>query len=97
MNRSRLLLPMVFAAVLATFVIGCRASLFDKLSGSGYIEVEPFGEYQTDGTCVEQIRAIRTKDDSGRPLYERYRDVRVIDVHNHDAPRAKYALKQWDQ
>jgi predicted TIM-barrel fold metal-dependent hydrolase len=43
---------------------------------------------------VEQLRVQKQTD---QPLYETYRDLRVIDTHNHDAPRFKAALKDWDR
>jgi predicted TIM-barrel fold metal-dependent hydrolase len=84
---------MVLLALVAMLWVGCLA----PQAGSDYIQVEPFAEYQADSACAEQILEIRAEKNPDRPLYERYKDIRVIDVHNHDADRAKYALAQWDQ
>jgi hypothetical protein len=48
------------------------------------IQVTPAAGYQPDANCPDQVRAAR----AGNPnalLPERYRELRVIDAHNHGA------------
>ncbi|XEC93632.1 amidohydrolase family protein [Paenibacillus tarimensis] len=57
--------------------------------------VEPIQEY-TPKDRLEFIQTIRKNKDSGQALYEVYRDLTVIDIHNHDAWDPK-AVNKWAQ
>ncbi len=70
----------VSAAIIAMFLYGCQKA--SEIPSAG-IQVEPFADYQADADCVGKIKAIRQETAPTQPLYERYRDLRVIDIHNH--------------
>jgi len=47
-------------------------------------------------SCVELINAIRADPVSATPLPERYQDLRLIDVHNHDSANVENVMSDWD-
>ncbi len=74
------------------------------LAGGGMVHV--LAQTGGDGPdCVSSIEAIRQDADHDAPLYERYRDIRVVDIHNHDASEmgagvailVSRRLAQWDR
>jgi len=73
---------LVSALIIAVSLFGCHRA---PVTTSDGIQVVPFADYQADVDCVAEIIAIRDEAASARPLYERYQDLRVIDIHNHGA------------
>lgn len=62
------------------FLYGCQRA--SAITSDG-IRVTPIADYRADADCVEKIKAIRQDTAPTSPLYERYQDGRVIDIHNH--------------
>ncbi len=64
---------------------------------TGLSLTQPPAHAQTDlGSCVELINAIRADVDSTAPLPERYQDLRLIDIHNHDSANVDRVMSEWD-
>jgi len=81
--------------ILVLFLYGCQKA---SPTASYSIHVEPFADYQTDTDCVEKVKAIRQDAASTIPLYERYQDLRVIDIHNHGASHNPlHTIKQQEK
>lgn len=47
-------------------------------------------------SCIELINAVRADADSTTPLPEKYQDLRLIDIHNHDAENVGNVIDDWD-
>lgn len=67
----------------------------DSPSLQGKVIVEPWTSYAAK-LETDLIETIRSNKDSGKPLYKIYRDLTVIDIHNHDAPNPAAADK-WGE
>jgi predicted TIM-barrel fold metal-dependent hydrolase len=52
--------------------------------------------YQPDPSMVTFIQEARSKKGTST-LVEKYKDVKVIDVHNHDGPRIEFVKPTWDE
>jgi hypothetical protein len=65
------------------------------LAGCGEIRVVPVAEYRSDVVCPARVEALRKSPDGGTPLFERYKDLSVIDVHYHG--NALLIPGGWDQ
>ncbi|CAM3321413.1 amidohydrolase family protein [Brevibacillus invocatus] len=52
--------------------------------------------YKPDLTMVDVIKNARTKTTVGT-LAEKYRDLKVIDVHSHDGPNIEFVKPIWDE
>ncbi len=64
---------------------------------TGLSLTQPPAHAQTDlGSCVELINAIRADVDSTAPLPERYQDLRLIDIHNHDSANVDRVMSDWN-
>lgn len=87
-NRRRLAIcALSFAVVL---LMGCTSS--EAPSGTAVI-VEPWTGY-TPKQEVALIESLRKSKNSGKELYDVYRDLTVIDIHNHDAENPG-AIDKW--
>ncbi|EFM08477.1 amidohydrolase 2 [Paenibacillus curdlanolyticus YK9] len=64
-------------------------------SSADKVTVEPWTSYapRQDAAAIEHMRQ---NADSGEALYEVYRDLTVIDIHNHDAADPN-AIDKWGQ
>jgi hypothetical protein len=89
MNRFRVLVWLAVAVFIIVVSLGYKTVLTSALSPtatvSGGIQVEPFADYQADTDCASKVREMRTAGSAAQPLYERYRDLGLIDSHNHGA------------
>ncbi|WP_127532879.1 amidohydrolase family protein [Paenibacillus kobensis] len=56
--------------------------------------VEPMTDYAPDQDAATQVEAMRANKKPGQELYEAYRDLTVIDIHNHAAANPN-ALSEW--
>jgi hypothetical protein len=63
----------------------------------GGIQVTPVAEYQPDADCAARVRAMREKGDPAKTLPERYRDLVLIDAHNHGAAGSPVLTVQLHQ
>lgn len=77
--------------VLVGLVFGCIGPSTEK----DEIEVIASTEYKVDKLMVEKIEHMKKKRNDEIPLYEIYRDLKVIDVHSHDARAPLIAY--WEQ
>lgn len=64
--------------------------------GIGATAPLPTAAQDNDLSCVEQVAAIQAAKDDVDDIVERYRPLRVVDVHNHDAIMGLNAVERWD-
>ncbi|MFD0621251.1 amidohydrolase family protein [Paenibacillus sp. GCM10027629] len=79
--------------VLSVITVGML--LFTGCTSGNSVTVEPMSEY-TPKPDLELIQSIRKNKDASKELYEVYRDLTLIDIHNHDAGYPA-AVSKWGQ
>jgi len=80
--------------VVLSAITACILLLTGCTAGSS-ITVEPVSEY-TPKPDLTLIQSIRKNKDASKALYEVYRDLTLIDIHNHDAGYPD-PLSKWGQ
>jgi predicted TIM-barrel fold metal-dependent hydrolase len=93
MNRLQAL-RLASLSIIAVVLVGCDGTVAAMPDG---IHVEPVFDYHPDADCAARIKAIREDADPTKPLHERYRFLRVIDVHNHGANDPLGTIKLQDR
>jgi predicted TIM-barrel fold metal-dependent hydrolase len=103
MNKSRLWL-LAWIGIAWLSLPGCGASLPAIKTGtpaatptSTGIQVVPQAEYFPDADCPARVRQMRAAGDASLALYERYRDLMVIDAHNHGAADSPLSVLKRQQ
>ncbi|MED2974901.1 amidohydrolase family protein [Fictibacillus sp. B-59209] len=59
------------------------------------VTVIPDVNYKADQTMHLKLKEMRKKKPDGEPLYKVYKDLPLIDVHNHQSPEFPY--REWDR
>jgi predicted TIM-barrel fold metal-dependent hydrolase len=68
---------------LAIILAGCYETQAELTTASRGIQVVPYAVYQSDPSCSTKMETLRKSMDAGAPLYDRYKDLTVIDAHYH--------------
>jgi hypothetical protein len=98
-QKKRKMIVCIFTASLLA-LCGCSSSnpVNDKLIESPSVNesiVVPINDYSPKQD-LQFIQNIRKNRDSGKDLYEIYRDLTLIDIHNHDAGDPN-VVNKWGQ
>ncbi|MBM6619206.1 amidohydrolase family protein [Bacillus suaedaesalsae] len=64
------------------------------LNNGGLIAI-PAPTYTVDTNCIEEVNSMRLVDASDMSLKNRYKDLKVVDVHNHGGPSAVVSVDEW--
>lgn len=86
--KKYLICPLIIGTVSIT---GCS----HKTSVTKETTIEFVTDYQPETDMVEKLKLMKQSKQDGKPLYEVYKELPIVDVHNHDA--SSFPIEMWDQ
>lgn len=81
-------------SVTLVIVIGSACAFAFVVSNRG-ITAMPASTYTLDPNCPEEVLSMRQSNNPEMSLAEIYKELKVIDVHNHGGPKAVVAIEEW--
>ncbi|KAA0544633.1 amidohydrolase family protein [Bacillus sp. BGMRC 2118] len=91
MNKKKSTLILSITLVIMIGIVG----VYTSVTSNKGLTVIPVSTYSEDVNCKEDVIAMRQQTNKETTLIEMYKDLKVIDVHNHGGPSAVVSVEEW--